>query len=126
MTTLCLPARFLPSYSEKFADPRSYPPPWNQIITGRFSPRFSSGVHTFKLRQSSLIGPFHSITSTSGTRPPPSPRRCGHLGPNSPVSRTPVHGSGLTGGINRRRPAVDAPKGTPLNVYTFLEPTFWT
>src|SRR5260221_10487741 len=44
--------------------------------------------------------------------------RYGEARPYCNALRIPVHGSGLTGGMKRLAPAVDAPYGTPLKTYT--------
>src|SRR5579875_202074 len=100
-------------------DPVVYPPPCSHTMTGRLCPAPSPAVQMFKQRQSSLIGPPGSITSTSGgTTPRNWLSSCGARGPNSVASRTPDHGSGFRGGMKRAAPPVGAPYRTPLKTCT--------
>ncbi len=83
-------------------------------MTGSRAPGPGSGVHTFRLRQSS--------PATTG-----SDRYCakaseyggfGAVGPKTPASRTPSQGSGGSGGRNRRGPKGGAAYGMPRKTAT--------
>ena len=108
-TTSSLRARFVPSYSSQLPEPPENPPPCSHTITGRL-PVPRPGVKTLMLRQSSPIGSRRSSDHTSEIGPSGS---CGARWPPGTQSRTPVQAAGLTGGMKRLAPAVDAPYGTP-------------
>src|SRR5580658_2426911 len=84
-------------------------------MTGRL-PASRPGVHRLSVRQSSLTGTLSGVPDrrdTSGRRWPKN--ACGACPAQSTASRTPPHGAGFRGGMNRFAPAVEAPYGTPLN-----------
>jgi hypothetical protein len=92
------------------------PPPCSQIRTGKLAWGSTSGVQTFKAKQSSLIAGSTAktpiIASTSGGIGVPvicSTVICGHEGPYSRHSRTPDHGRGGRALRNLPDPAVLAP-----------------
>src|SRR5579864_8262864 len=100
-------------------------------MTGRFLPSRRPRVKAFRTRQSSPAGldgpPAPALNSNSNSllvvaapAPAPGPPPLGQLGPHSRQSRTPGQGCGLTGGMKRFAPAVDAPYGIPLKTYTPL------
>src|SRR5215813_4412342 len=98
------------------AEPNENAPPWYHTMTGRLAPSRSPGVHTFKVRQSSLSG----TVSRGPDRLASSGRclrldgACGACPAQLTASRTAGQGSGVCGGMKRRRPPVGAPYGTPL------------
>src|SRR5690606_2297435 len=89
-------ASLVPSYSAAVPEPLFSPPPWIQNTTGSGSSA-SAGAHTFRVRQSSLIG--------SGPTPL-SPLAGGwmQIAPREPASRGVDQGSGGAGGRQRRSP----------------------
>src|SRR5690606_28514861 len=102
-------AKAWPSYTGTAEEPRVRAPPCSHTSTGRRARGDGSGVHTLRLRQPS--------PATNGSE-----RYCanaseyggfGAVGPNAPASRTPSHGSGGTGGRNRRGPNGGAAYGMP-------------
>src|SRR6267378_728542 len=96
-------------------DPVAKPPPCSQTITGRLRPAPSPGVKTFRTRQSSssLPRPWPEVDPCAGRAPG---LVCGALGPYANASRTPVHGAGLVGSMNRFFPLVGPPYGIPLKI----------
>src|SRR5436309_2177261 len=86
-------------------------------MTGRRRPSPTAGVQTLSARQSSLSArrPAPATARSAAARRTPG-SVWGALGPNSRASRTPVHFTGLTGGMKRLVPAVLAPYGTPLKI----------
>ncbi len=76
----------VPLYHGLAAVPVVNPPPWIHTITGRFASSHA-GVHTLRVRQSSLwpSGVLPAIASNAEGF-------CGAIGPNASASRTPVHG----------------------------------
>src|SRR5882672_11195517 len=98
-------------------------------MTGRLCDALISGVHTFTRRQSSpatvAAAPRCSTNASSSefARFFPLVSKCaesryGQIRPYCSALRIPVQGSGLTGGLKRLAPAVDAPQGTPLKMNT--------
>src|SRR5207244_2390349 len=75
---------------------------------GRRSENDFAPVHTFKYRQSSLVG-----GAGAPPRPPPG-APCRHRGLNSSALRMPSHFATGCGGLQRRAPVGGAAKGMPL------------
>src|SRR5262249_31077938 len=103
-------------------------------MTGRFRPSRRPRVKTLTTRQSSPAGfdvppgpalncRSNSLLLVAAPAPAPGPPPVGQLGPHSKQSRTPAQEFGLTGGMKRFAPAVDAPYGIPLKTYTPLSLT---
>src|SRR5438105_1737066 len=86
-------------------------------MTGRFRPSFNAGVQMFTTRQSSPGAPSMPLTRSriivNSAAPPGT---WGAFDPHDVASRTPAHGAGLVGGMNRFFPVVLPPYGTPRNI----------
>src|SRR4051812_36265397 len=94
-------------------------------MTGREPPDVDDGLQTLPVRQPSPWvprmrpeGPANSSVISSATGPPPTSSGWGQTFPTTVASRSPVHGSGGTGGRKRRSSPVGAPYGTPRNTST--------
>src|SRR6266571_900705 len=98
-------------------------------MTGRLREALISCVQRLRRRQSSpgtvAAAPRCSTNASSSefARFFPSVLKCaeswfGHTRPYCSAFRIPFQGSGLTGGTKRLAPAVEAPYGTPLKMYT--------
>src|SRR5689334_4578900 len=98
-TTSPFTANDVPSYHWVDPEPLVNDPPWIHTITGR-RPASAAGVQTLRNRQSS---------DCAGIVPPPNIPSNGESGwiagaPNSSASRTSLHGSTTSGGLNRSGP----------------------
>src|SRR5437879_1948937 len=104
-------ARVVPSYHDMPPEPRKKAPPWIQKRTGRLDPS-AAGVHTFRYRQSSS---WVSVAVKPGTLASAPIVGWGAALPSLVASRTPLHGSGASGGWKRSLPTGGRAYGMPLN-----------
>src|SRR5512141_3055668 len=100
-------------------DPNVKPPPWIQNMTGRFAWSLMEGVHTFRFSISSPAKPSSQLYRNCSSLFFQDARGDGGAtGPQASAGRTPAHGVGFRGGMNRFSPAVVSPYGIPLKMKT--------
>src|SRR5437588_2743879 len=95
--------------------PLEKPPPYIQTSTGLFSVDEFAPVHTFRYKQSSLIGSL-GIKNSALHMLKGAGDACIGLGPNVSHFFTPVHGAASCGAFHLSSPTGGAAKGTPLKM----------
>ncbi len=106
-----------PSYIAQPVPPLAKPPPYIQTITGFLSFAFFAPVHTFRYKQSSLIGSL-GIRYSADHGPNGFGAPCMGLAPNASHFFIPFHGVTDCGSFQRKLPTGGAANGMPLKTCT--------